>query len=101
MRGRNPRVAESHPRYHASLKHRGARVEVEGLEDREAALAMVDALRTLIADLELPTDLSGFGARAADVGDMSADVVANERIMANNPRPLTQADAEAIFRSVL
>lgn len=76
-------------------------VEVDGLEDREAALAMVDALRTLIADLELPTDLSGFGARAADVGDMSADVVANERIMANNPRPLTQADAEAIFRSVL
>lgn len=76
-------------------------VEVDGLEDREAALAMVDALRTLIADLELPTDLGGFGAGAADVGDMSADVVANARIMANNPRPLTQADAEAIFRSVL
>jgi alcohol dehydrogenase class IV len=76
-------------------------IDASGLDDRDAALKMVEGLRAIIADLELPTTLSEFGIGESDIGGMSADVVANTRILANNPRSIGLEDAEAIYRSVL
>jgi alcohol dehydrogenase class IV len=62
---------------------------------------MVDGLRELVADLELPTRLSDFGIKESDITKMAADVVANTRILANNPRHIGPEDAETVYRSVL
>ena len=72
-----------------------------GLSEREAAQAAVQAMRTLAADLKIPDHLSEFGIKDKDIPELAAGVMKVTRLLANNPRELTQKDAEAIYRSVL
>lgn len=72
-----------------------------GLSDREAAQAAVDAMGNLAADLNIPGHLSEFGIQEKDISDLAQGVMKVTRLLANNPRELTQKDAEAIYRSVL
>jgi len=72
-----------------------------GLSAREAAHAAVEAMRTLAADLKIPDHLSEFGIKDKDIPELAAGVMKVTRLLANNPRELTQKDAEAIYRSVL
>ena len=72
-----------------------------GLSDREAAQAAVKAMRTLAADLKIPDHLSEFGIKDKDIPELATGVMKVTRLLANNPRELTQKDAEAIYRSVL
>lgn len=71
------------------------------LSEREAAHAAVDAMRILAADLKIPDHLRKFGINDKDISDLAAAVMKVTRLLANNPRELTQSDAEAIYRSVL
>jgi alcohol dehydrogenase class IV len=45
--------------------------------------------------------LSDFGIKDKDISELAAGVMKVTRLLANNPRELTQKDAEAIYRSVL
>jgi alcohol dehydrogenase class IV len=72
-----------------------------GLSVRLAAHAGVEAMRTLAADLKIPDHLSDFGIQDKDIPELAAGVMKVTRLLANNPRELTQKDAEAIYRSVL
>ncbi len=72
-----------------------------GMSERDAALAAVRALRTLSEDLKIPQHLSEFGVKEADIPMLAEGVMKVTRLLANNPRLLTQQDAEAIYRSVL
>jgi alcohol dehydrogenase len=72
-----------------------------GLSDRVAAAAAVEAMRILAADLKIPAHLSEFGIKDQDIPELAAGVMKVTRLLANNPRELTQQDAEAIYRSVL
>ena len=72
-----------------------------GLTERDAASAAVAAMRNLAADLKIPDHLSEFGVEARDIPELAAGVMKVTRLLANNPRELTQKDAEAIYRSVL
>ena len=72
-----------------------------GLSVRLAAHAAVEAMRTLAADLKIPDHLSDFGIKDKDIPELAAGVMKVTRLLANNPRELTQKDAEAIYRSVL
>lgn len=72
-----------------------------GLSQREAAHAAVDAMRTLTADLQIPDHLSEFGIKDQDIPALAEGVMKVTRLLANNPRTLTQKDAEAIYRRVL
>jgi alcohol dehydrogenase class IV len=72
-----------------------------GFSAREAAHAAVEAMRTLAADLKIPDHLSEFGIKDKDIPELAAGVMKVTRLLANNPRELTQKDAEAIYRSVL
>ena len=72
-----------------------------GLSDRQAAAAAVEAMRTLAADLKIPAHLSEFGIKDQDIPELAAGVMKVTRLLANNPRELTQQDAEAIYWSVL
>lgn len=73
----------------------------EGLSEREMALATVKALRTLAGDLQIPKHLSRFGVKESDVPMLAEGVMKVTRLLANNPREMTQKDAERIYLSVL
>lgn len=72
-----------------------------GMSQREMAVTAVQALRTLSADLQVPGHLSDFGVKESDIPLLAAGVMKVTRLLANNPRELTQKDAEKIYLSVL
>ena len=74
---------------------------LDGLSDREAAEAAVEAVIVLARDLQVPTSLSQFGVTDGHIKDLACGVMKVERLLANNPRTLTLEDAEAIYRRVL
>lgn len=73
----------------------------DGLSEREAALLAVDSLRDLISDVEIPTSLSQFGIRESDIPSLAQGVMKVTRLLANNPREMSLASAEKIYRKVL
>lgn len=74
---------------------------VEGLSDRRAAEESVEAVTELAEDLGVPRELGGFGVKDEHVPALAEGVMKVTRLLANNPRHLTQADAEEIYRQVL
>ncbi|MFO7644545.1 MAG: iron-containing alcohol dehydrogenase [Desulfosarcina sp.] len=75
--------------------------ETTDMSTREMALVAVEALRTLSADLRIPDHLSQFGVKEADIPMLAQGVMKVTRLLANNPRQMTQEDAERIYLSVL
>jgi len=75
--------------------------DTEGLTEREAAFEAIEVLRDLAEDLQIPSALSEFGIKESDIPGLAAGVMKVTRLLANNPRQLTLADAEAIYRKVL
>ncbi len=73
----------------------------DGMNSREMAMAAVNAIRTLSDDLQIPNKLSSFGIKDADIPMLAEGVMKVTRLLANNPRVLTQDDAERIYRQVL
>lgn len=72
-----------------------------GKNKREKAQAAVGFLQTLSQDLQIPAHLADFGVKEADIPKLAAGVMKVTRLLANNPRKMTQADAEAIYRCML
>jgi alcohol dehydrogenase class IV len=73
----------------------------EGLNEEKAARAAVGAMRKLAGDLKIPDHLGDFGVQEKDIPSLAEGVMKVTRLLANNPRELSQADAEEIYRSVL
>jgi alcohol dehydrogenase class IV len=74
---------------------------VAGLNLRERAQRMVRAVRELVDDLQVPKRLREFGVSEQHIPALAQGVMKVTRLLANNPRRLTLADAEAIYREVL
>lgn len=74
---------------------------LEGLSLRERARRMVKAIRALVDDLQVPKHLREFGVREEHLPTLAQGVMKVTRLLANNPRRITPADAEAIYREVL
>ena len=72
-----------------------------GKTTRQQAQAAVEALKTLARDLQIPAHLGDFGVKEEDLPMLAAGVMKVTRLLANNPRAMTQADAEAIYRRML
>lgn len=72
-----------------------------GLTERESALMAVKSLRTLAADVEIPTSLSEYGVRQEDIPSLAEGVMKVTRLLANNPRQIKLDDAERIYQKVL
>jgi alcohol dehydrogenase class IV len=71
-----------------------------GYSEQESAQAAVDVMRILATDLKIPEHLSELGIKEKDIPELATGVMKVTRLLANNPRELTQKDAEAIYRSV-
>lgn len=75
--------------------------DVAGCTPMQGAARAIEAIRGLAADLQLPRKLSEYGVRAEDIDNLAAGVMKVTRLLANNPRELTLADARAIYVKVL
>lgn len=73
----------------------------KGLSTRSMAEAAVRAVEQLRVDLGLAVRLSDFGVGSEDIPRLAAGVLKVTRLLANNPRPIHQKDAEEIYRKVL
>lgn len=75
--------------------------DIRGRTRRDAAMAAVNALKTLAEDLRIPSHLSDFGVKKEDIPSLAEGVMKVTRLLANNPRELTLDDAKEIYRKVL
>ncbi len=60
---------------------------------------LIEHFETLIAQLSLPVRLSDAGVREEDLPMLAAAAMQQQRLLVNNPRPLQERDALAIYHS--
>jgi alcohol dehydrogenase class IV len=69
------------------------------LPPRERASVLTETLQMLARDLGLPQRLRDVGIAEGDLPMLARDAMKQTRLLANNPRPLDEADALAIYRA--
>lgn len=67
------------------------------VSDDEPAAPLIEAVETLMDDLEAPRTLAGLGVTRADLPAMASDGGSITRLVKNNPRTPTAADLESIL----
>lgn len=75
--------------------------DLAGLSTHAAAARFADELAALAARCGLPSGLSDVGISADDVPALARDAMNQTRLLVNNPRPVTFADAAAIYEAAL
>lgn len=72
---------------------------VAGLSDDAIADTVIKRMHKLCADVEIPAGLRAFDIAESAIPELAAEAINVERLLRNNPRVLTQADIEAIYRA--
>lgn len=67
--------------------------------DEDKTLALIAQLERMIEATGIPRTLREVGVRDADLARMAGDAMLQTRLLVNNPRPVTEADALAIYRA--
>ena len=62
---------------------------------------LITRLDALNADLGLTGGLSGVGITGQDIARLARDAMNQTRLLVNNPRPVSEEDARAIYREAL
>ena len=75
--------------------------DITGLGQEDSAAVALNAMHSLMKDLQLPRHLKEFGISESDIPMLAQGVMKVTRLLANNPRTLTVKDAETIYRKVL
>jgi alcohol dehydrogenase class IV len=73
--------------------------ELAELESARRAEAFVESLSQLALDLKIPTRLRDMNIGENALSMLAADALKQTRLLVNNPRELTEADALAIYRA--
>ncbi|NCU20411.1 iron-containing alcohol dehydrogenase, partial [Candidatus Falkowbacteria bacterium] len=73
--------------------------DLAGIGTQARCAAFIDALAHLVQRLGLPPRLRDVGIPQADLPQMAADAMKQTRLLVNNPRPVTEADALGIYRA--
>jgi len=68
-----------------------------GLSTDEAARRFVDGLAAICRDCKVPASLAEVGIRENDLPRLAEDAMKQTRLLVNNPREVTYADAFAIY----
>jgi alcohol dehydrogenase len=74
--------------------------DATGSDDARTA-ALIDAMEQLAATVGIETTLRQVGITENDLDRLADDAMLQTRLLGNNPRPLTRADAHAIYRAAL
>ena len=72
-----------------------------GLPRPEAAARFVESLAAICRDCGVPASLAEVGVSEADLPRLAADAMKQTRLLVNNPREVTYADAFAIYSEAL
>ncbi|KCV81670.1 iron-containing alcohol dehydrogenase [Actibacterium atlanticum] len=76
--------------------------DIDTSRDSQAICAdLIDRLSSLNRELGLEPGLRGVGIGASDVPKLAADAMNQTRLLVNNPRDLTEADARHIYEAAL
>jgi alcohol dehydrogenase class IV len=75
--------------------------ELALLPAAERAGALADCFQALSAEIGLPINLRAVNVREEHIPMLAADAMKQTRLLVNNPRALSEADAEAIYRAAL
>jgi alcohol dehydrogenase class IV len=73
--------------------------EVDGLSQKEAARRGVEAIRDLIADIQLPSTLKELGLKEADIPEMAKIAMPILESLPYNPRAMTLEELIQVYRS--
>ncbi|ASM71758.1 MULTISPECIES: iron-containing alcohol dehydrogenase [Roseobacteraceae] len=73
--------------------------DLAGLEGQAAATAFADALQDLSTRCGLQKGLRDVGIGQDDLPMLARDAMNQTRLLVNNPRPLDEADAQAIYEA--
>ncbi len=73
--------------------------DLEALEGQERAAAFCDRLAGLAAACGLQPNLRAMGIAQEMLPRLASDAMNQTRLLVNNPRPVTEADALAIYRA--
>ncbi|MBM4447847.1 MAG: iron-containing alcohol dehydrogenase [Chloroflexi bacterium] len=73
----------------------------DGLTDYQAVELLVLRLHQLLEDVGIPATLGAYGITEADLPKLVAGGMKQSRLFSVNPRDLTEADVEGIYRSAL
>lgn len=74
-------------------------VRVANLSDKDAADQAVQAMADLCAAVDIPTGMRSFNVPEDAIPAMAEEASKIDRLMRNNPRKLTAADIEKIYRA--
>jgi alcohol dehydrogenase class IV len=75
--------------------------EANGLSTSDAARRFVDVSAAICRDCEVPASLAEVGVRESDLSRLAEDAMKQTRLLVNNPREVTYADAFAIYSEAL
>ena len=75
--------------------------EAAGLPVAEAASRFVEGLAAICRDCKVPASLAEVGVRESDLPKLAEDAMKQTRLLVNNPREVTYADAFAIYGEAL
>lgn len=67
--------------------------------DHERCTAFIDRLSELTAKVGLPRRLRDMGIREDDIAALARDAMKQTRLLVNNPRNVTEADAQSIYHA--
>jgi alcohol dehydrogenase class IV len=63
--------------------------------------ALIQHLEAMIVETAIPRTLREVGVTQNDIGRMASDAMLQTRLLVNNPREVTEADAFAIYSAAL
>lgn len=69
------------------------------LSQEEASYKCVEELQRLVADVNIPLNLQGFGITQEALDHLADDAIKQQRILARSPMPLERDDIFAIYES--
>ena len=72
-----------------------------GLGRQAQARGLLETLRSLAERSGMPSRLSQVGVGPQDLDQLAADAMLQQRLLSNNPRPITQSDARQLYEAAL
>jgi alcohol dehydrogenase len=76
-------------------------ISVQGLSNSQLAEKVVEQIIEWTNVLEIPQDLKNYGVKEEEVPEISVSASQVTRLLNNNPKTLSLADIEAIYRQLL
>lgn len=72
-----------------------------GLGQQAQAQGLLETLQSMAEDAGMPSRLSAVGVAADDLDQLASDAMLQQRLLRNNPREITLADARRLYEDAL